>query len=828
MQLPVLVGRYFEANVGRRLYIQVDKPLYKPGETIWFKAWDLTASSLSGTLAAPGGGAAAEPKAALVELVSPKGAVVMKKRVRAAAGGAVGAVGAVAAAGSAGFGASPSSPSGGTANDFELPAEAQGGEYTLRVTTLDGQHKAERAIIVSAYEAPRLKKKLEFVKKAYGAGDVVTATVEVKRPTGEPLANKALAAVVTVDGVELPRVKFTSNAEGSALVKFELPKTIAAGDGLLTILVEDGGVTESVSKAIPILQKKLVLGFFPEGGRMVAGLPTRLYFEAKTPLGKPADVEGRIVDDLGNTVATFGSHKNGLGRFDFTPATGRSYRAEVMRPAGIDERYALPLAEAGGCVLRSYDDFDGQLTALRVGVRCSEKQTVVVSAMQRERLLDVAMVEAGPGAPAVVHLGESGSSSAAQMQRAAGVVDMTRAAGVARITLFNQHLDPLAERLVFRNRRARLQVTAVLDKKRHYSPRDEVEMTITTRDAVTGRAVPAELALSVVDDTVVSFADDKSGHLLSKLLLEPELPGKVEEPNFYLDLTEAKSALALDLLMGTRGYRRFDWVQVLRPPLDLAMAARAAGRGGQAAIAALDAPRELRVMPAPVPMAMPRAGMAAPPPPPAPPAPPAPPPPMVARQEMAAAAPAVVRDNMKERADIGPRGALMAGAPVKPGAERDDARLGADADFARAAQRQRRAANAVVAEEQMAWAPVRVFPIPAFQPAGHTGPRDDFRETVLWVPALKTNGRGKAQVKFTLSDAVTSFRVFAEGVSVAGGGLPGRSETVFKSTLPFSLAAKLPLEISAGDRPLIPITLSNDSERALDVKLDARFGALLK
>ncbi|MFO1285763.1 MAG: hypothetical protein U1F49_03975 [Rubrivivax sp.] len=120
----------------------------------------------------------------------------MKKRIRAATGGAAGAVG----CGVRRIRRIAPSPSGGTTNDFELPAEAQGGEYTLRVTTVDGQHKAERAIIVSAYEAPRLKKKLEFVKKAYGAGDVVTATVEVKRPTGEPLANKALAAVVTVDG----------------------------------------------------------------------------------------------------------------------------------------------------------------------------------------------------------------------------------------------------------------------------------------------------------------------------------------------------------------------------------------------------------------------------------------------------------------------------------------------------------------------------------------------------------------------------------------------------------------------------------------------------
>ncbi|MFO1285765.1 MAG: alpha-2-macroglobulin family protein [Rubrivivax sp.] len=342
--------------------------------------------------------------------------------------------------------------------------------------------------------------------------------------------------------------------------------------------------------------------------------------------------------------------------------------------------------------------------------------------------------------------------------------------------------------------------------------------------------MPAELALSVVDDTVVSFADDKSGHLLSKLLLEPELPGKVEEPNFYLDLTEAKSALALDLLMGTRGYRRFDWVQVLRPPLDLAMAARAAGRGGQAAIAALDAPRELRVMPAPVPMAMPRAGMAAPPPPPAPPAPPAPPPPMVARQEMAAAAPpACARQHegtRRHRSSRRPHGrsAGEAGRRARRCAlSAADARL--RARRATATPRSQRGGGRR-ADRLGAGAGVPDPCVPACR--AHRPARRLPRDGAVGAGAEDEPARGKAQVKFTLSDAVTSFRVFAEGVSVAGGGLPGRSETVFKSTLPFSLAAKLPLEISAGDRPLIPITLSNDSERSLDVKLDARFGALLK
>jgi len=792
--LAASIGRYFESHVGRRLYIQVDKPLYKPGETIWFKTWDLQARDLSRP---PTAAETAQAPATTVELVSPKGATVLRKRLRAPAGA-----------------------TGGTTNDFELPAEVQGGEYTLRATTASG-HKAERTVIVSAYEPPRLKKKLEFVKKAYGAGDTVSATVEVRRPTGEPLAGKPLSAVITVDGVELPRMKVTSNAEGGALVKFDLPKALASGDGLLTVLVEDGGVTESISKAIPLLQKKLQLAFFPEGGRMVAGLPTRLYFEAKTLLGKPADVEGRLVDDLGNAVATFATVKNGLGRIDFTPATGRTYTAEVTRPSSITERVALPLAEAQGCVMRTFDDFDGQEKsgALRVAVRCTEKQTVTVAATVRENVLDVGTIEAGDQTPGVIHLTAADAAAA-------------RAAGVARITVFDKNLDPLAERLVFRNRRARLQVVAELDKKT-YAPRGQVALSLTTRDAATGKPVPAELAVSVVDDTVVSFADDKSGHLLSKLLLEPELPGKVEEPNFYLDLTEAKSALALDLLMGTRGYRRFDWVAVLRPPMPTALMLGGArlGAGERAMLARRAAGPEDRAMvaqmaqmPVPVPMPPPMAAPAGVPSqraavPAAPPAlraelrPAAPmaPPPVVREREAAA-------DAMRLR---DAPGAEMAARQAAAQGQAARAEVAEDRDFARAA---RRDANKIAAE-QMVIAPVRVFPIPAFNP-DPTGPRDDFRETVFWAPSVKTNPWGRATVKFTLSDAVTSFRVFTEGVS--GAGLPGRDETVFKSALPFSLAVKLPLEVSAGDRPLIPVTLSNEGERALDVKLDAKFGSLMR
>lgn len=771
--LPQFISNYFDNNIGRRLYIQVDKPLYKPGETIWLKTWDLKARSLTGS----------DTNQITVELVSPKGATVLKKMLRVNIGSAH--------------------------NDFELPEEVQGGEYILRATTGDGQ-KTERPVIVSAYEAPRMKKKLEFVKKTYGEGEQVSATIEIKRPTGEALAAKTLNAVITVDGIELPRVKTITNPDGGALVKFDLPKTITFGDGLLNILVEDGGITESISKSIPIIQKKLSLAFFPEGGKMVAGLPTRLYFEAKTILGKPADVDGHLIDDLGNTVGKFSTYKNGLGRIEFTPATGRSYKAKISRPSTVTEQYALPLAEEKGCVLRTYDDFDGQEKTLRVAVRCSERQKVVVVATLRENLFDMGTVEAGSDLPAVMYLKSKDSTIA-------------NAAGALRVTVFDQALNPLAERLVFRNRRARLEVKVEPDKKT-YAPRDQVALTITTKD-VSGKVVPAELALSVVDDTVISFADDKSAHLLSKLLLESELPGKIEEPNFYLDLTESKSALALDLLMGTRGYRRFDWLPVLRPNEAFKLgSSQFRSNSGPIAPAPKSAPKEERPLFAAKPMNAPvdlqpkklgekQAEL------------------KVDAPQMDGRLAAPVR-RVDEPAAVGIAQRRRAQQPefgaTATKAEKDKPDLAAspsvrdilvDEDFRRAGDKKR-----LGREPEEAWAAVRIFPVPTYN-ASYTGPREDYRETVFWAPSVKTDSNGKATVKFALSDAVTSFRVFSEG---AGGGAIGRDETVFKSSLPFSLSVKLPLEVSAGDKPLIPVTLSNESEGALNIGLETSFGSLIK
>ena len=507
-KLDRAIASHFEASTSRRTYIMTDKPLYQPGETIWFRA-DLRATK---TLL---GGA---PVGLSLQLVSPRGAIVAQKRVLA--------------------------QNGVARNDFQLADEIEGGEYTINLISDDGNADSKK-IVINTYEAPRLQKTLELLRKAYGEGDNVSAAIEIKRATGEPFAGHALTGVVTVDDVELQRLAITTDKDGKATARFTLPAKLVRGDGLLTILAEDGGVTESIQKRIPIVMKTLQFSVFPEGGDLIDNVPGRVYFMAKTLIGKPADVDGKVVDDKGQQVAEFSSVHDGMGRFELQPATDRTYHVEITKPAGITARFEIPAAKPGGCVVRSVDQHDP--ATLRVAAICNTARRLLVEAVVREKRLGSGSFAVEAGQPTVVEIPVGAATQ-----------------GAVRVTLFSTRQEPLAERLVYHGLGSDLKVTLTADRK-SYSPRDPVTLKVKTTDG-NGHPVRANIGVAVVDETVLSFADDKSGRILARLFLEPELGATaadpIEEPNFYFS-DKPEAAAAMDALLATRGYRRFEWRPIL-------------------------------------------------------------------------------------------------------------------------------------------------------------------------------------------------------------------------------------------------------------------------
>jgi hypothetical protein len=65
-RLDRAITAYFGTVATQRTYIQTDKPLYQPGETVWFRTDLRTAKTLVG----------GPPVGATVQLLSPRGAIV--------------------------------------------------------------------------------------------------------------------------------------------------------------------------------------------------------------------------------------------------------------------------------------------------------------------------------------------------------------------------------------------------------------------------------------------------------------------------------------------------------------------------------------------------------------------------------------------------------------------------------------------------------------------------------------------------------------------------------------------------------------------------------
>nr|HEX4313453.1 MG2 domain-containing protein [Kofleriaceae bacterium] len=738
------IAAHFERAQTQRAYVMTDKPLYQPGETIYYRADVRRTGTLVGATLGM-----------TMQLVSPRGAIVAQHRVQLQGGVAT--------------------------NGFELDPAIDGGEYILRLLADDGT-KDDKKLVINTYEAPRVQKSIEFVRKAYGARDTVTAAVELKRATGEALANHAFTAVVTLDDGELARLALTTDAQGHAAVKFALPASVGRGDGLLSVLVDDGGVTEATQKRVPIVTTSIGFAMYPEGGDLIEGLPGRVYFAATNAMGKPADVEGRVVDDRGLEVAKLSSVHDGMGRFELQPAADRSYRVEITQPANIAQKFDLPAAKAGGCAVRAVSE-----SPLKIAAICSASRTLEIEAVMREKRVAGGELAVEAGKPAVVEL----------------PIDAAAGEGAVRVTLLSAKHEPLAERLMFHGRGRDMQVSIAADRA-SYGPRDTVKLHVRTADA-DGKPVAASVGVAVVDDTVLTFADDKSARMLAHLYLDDDLPGAtdIEEPNFYFS-AKPEAPAAMDALLATRGYRRFEWKPVFEPPppppppgelqgrmedddlgadLELEEADGGGGGGGRRGRAPQQA-KARNVERRPLAVATGAAAVKTP----------------VAQRPVAAAPDA-------------PRANEQAHLAAQP-------HVGHAHDHRVAANRERVDAKPIAG----GWAPVRVFPVPDYAP-NYDGPRSDFRETIYWNGDVQTSAAGTADVSFVTSDSVTSFRATAEGVSAAG--LPGAGAAVFQSKLPITLDVHLPTEVTAGDLVRLPVTISNDTDRDLDADLTAQFGSAL-
>lgn len=818
-----------------RVYLQFDKPFYNPGETIWFAAYIRNGQNLKPS---------AQSDILNVELIGPKGNV--EKTIRLIA------------------------KNGKTAGDFTLGEETPGGIYKVKAYTNWQKNDSacfEHEITVHDFVLPALKMKLDFDRKAFGAGDEVSAKIKIETNENKPLSMHKIKYVVQLAGEKIIEQTAITDGIGQKTIKFFLPSKLQTNDGLLNIMIDYHGQTESVSRSIPIVLNKIQFSLFPEGGDLVCGIQSKVAFRALNEFGKPADIEGFVVNSKGKKVADFFSFHNGMGAFELTPTIGEKYFAKITKPEGIFEQYEIPKALERGYALSVEKQNKDEIL---LNINATETEELSLIAQVRGKICYATAVNVKPGIN--------------KLTLPATSFPM----GVAQFTLFDSKGIERAERLAFLNKNMQLNISVSTDKEK-YLPREKVTLTLSVKDE-RGMPLPANLSLSVVNDQLLAFADDKQSNILSKMLLEYDIKDKVEDPNFYFDPTEPKADKALDYLLMTSGWRRFSWEKVLNGdlpkvhyasekaiisgivyngytgmPVANAKLKTSDGREvetdaeGNFTLTKVDLThafsltmradgyyhqnqqvydygqnlifylypenyyshgKQYRLKPVKS-----KTGMLN-----------TPPACGAARMQFdlieAEIVPmedrAVIEESAQRHfnkhdklADKLKAKAAEAGTDlndIKKERTVGEKKKSETVVLGLMEMRDIRARNVQdKGEENVEQATLyyraKQFASPVYRQNEFPEQRTDFRSTIYWNPGVETDRSGKAEISFWNSDDISSFRIIVEGIGIDGS--VGRSEKTYFTQMPFSMFVKVPTEVVSEDLVSIPITIKNNTSTSV-------------
>ncbi|MFG0315783.1 MAG: MG2 domain-containing protein [Planctomycetota bacterium JB042] len=757
------------------------------------------------------------------------------------------------------------SEDGVVASALEIADDAAGGEWAFELRDANDRFTVERLPFqVRLFQAPKLKTTLVLDRETYAPGETGSAALAVERLAGGAAAGATATAMLVVDGETVESHDLVLDSAGETTVSFTVPETVERGEARLVARIADRGVVETTLEPFVVPTGRVDVAFFPEGGDLVAGLENRVYAEVTDPLGRPLAAEGRVVDDAGREVAAFDTQHQGRARFSFTPVRGRTYRLEIESPAAPP--VPLPTPVADGVTLAAVADSYEAGAGLALTASTPTEGPWMVAAFCRGVLV-----------------AQDAFAGAGRHSVSLGVPP--EVAGVLRVTLFDAALEPRAERLVHRASGNDLRV-AVTPLDPRVAPGDAQKVEVRTTDGA-GSPVSAIVGLTVTDRAVRDLVGEPRIGLADQAWLVGDVR-ELEDAGEFLG-GGPDAARNVDLLLGTRGWRRFAWVDpasFLERHGDEAkalLALEAAGtpprvvdtrREGKAEISALKASeRRLgrtarglfvlallvagtlllaagaawlarRIAPtvrfaAPVAAALAVALVAG----------------LLTRTAsrfaagpleekgefflaagfaedamapVAAAAPApgaVFLDDQPEAEEeqwLGLEELGYVGAPGGGGGGPRFAALNKGLlDAEEVALEDADAVGRVAGDdgddfrfaddkafEARRWKKARLQRVRVYAHRNpRSGARTDFTETVYWNPALRTDEDGRATVEFDVSDAVTTWSAFADA---HGASRIGQGAAAFDAALPFRMLAKLPNEVTQGDRLELPIALVSD------------------
>ena len=274
------------------------------------------------------------------------------------------------------------------------------------------------------------------------------------------------------------------------------------------------------------------LSFFPEGGDLIDGIPTKVAFKARDGKGMPAKVKG-VLQENGKEIARLETVHDGMGFVFMLPRKSSSYKVV------LNDGREFPFAKvtASGLSIHLRKQTDEYLEFHLSQPKEAAPQKIRLTGRMRGKLYCMA------------------EGTLQNILRIKIPVKEFPLQGIAEFTLYNENGQPMAERLVYVHPEHKLHIELNTDSARYFT-RGKGKLNVKVTDEA-GKPVQAHLGLSIFDGAYQNELNPEN--MLSYCHLSTEIKGNIHNPAYYFDGNNKDRLSALDLLLLTQGWRRYVW-----------------------------------------------------------------------------------------------------------------------------------------------------------------------------------------------------------------------------------------------------------------------------
>ena len=496
------ISDYFGYFPREKVFIVTDKNKYKPGETIWFRAFVPRAENMQEY---------DEANKLNVVLYDKTGKSVCREIFRLGNNSASG--------------------------DITIPEKLAEDNYFL-VAYSSIQSSPEQISITKLKIDPEYSDQLVVEAVAKDSisisGSKNELFVVLRDISGEIQKNQFLQYKLKNGSEVIEKGKLKTDENGKAVVPINIPLK-SNGEPFICEL-SDSKDEWKHEVFLPTNIDPVVIRFYPEGGNLISGIATKIGFTAFNKWGIPVDVEGSVLNPEGEKITPVRTLTKGLGLFSVISPGQQKYRVLLSGKEGQNQSFELPVSSADGLAL-SVIKTDAGFIYANLNFPDKAKHTIALT------------VTHGNG---VYWAADMDINGVGRIKIPADQLPQ----GVNLLTAFSKEGNLLAERIIYRENNEALKIN-VQPEKNTLSPNSKMLVKVKLTDE-NNQPVAGNVSIAVSDNSRV---DSQQSRIDDYLQVESE----VETPFSLFDDTfknKISNPALLDIMLIANRVKCFNWAKI--------------------------------------------------------------------------------------------------------------------------------------------------------------------------------------------------------------------------------------------------------------------------